>query len=304
MEAVLVRSFTLFSIIILGNVLKKKGVFKKEDSGLLSKIIMRITLPAMLLTSSATFIFNGTTITLLLLGLFANPTLAFISRIYFRKYSKIEQGSAMFNCSGYNIGNMTIPFASAFFAGTAMSYVVMFDIGNAMSWLGLVYSSANNLVKGDGRKFSIKALAITLSKSLPFMTYIFIITLTLFKLRLPNTIISVAGTIGSANTFLVFFMIGLMLEIKYDKTQMEKVYKILAFRSVAFIILSLFVYFILPLPALAKTIAILCFASPIPSAATVFCTELGDESAVPALVNSIALIFGIITSSIVLLLFI
>lgn len=304
MQAVLLKSFTFIFIIFLGNVLKQKGFFDKKDSSLISKIVIKITLPCALLASATSLTFNATTIALLSLGLASNIIMAFGSRLLFAKDSKVEKGSAMFNCSGYNIGNITIPFASVFFAGTGMSYVCMFDIGNSISWLGAVYASANNLVKEDGSKFSIKSLVSTLSKSIPFMTYMLILVLALFNLRLPSQITSVVGSIGSANSFLVMLMIGIMLDIKIGKSQIEKVVKVLGFRLAGFISLSLIVYFLLPLPMLAKEIAMLCLASPIPSVATVFCKELGNESSIPALVNSLSIIIGIICSSAVLMLFV
>lgn len=303
MEAVLIRSFTFIFIIALGNILKQKGFFQKEDSRFLSKIIMNITLPSLLLSSSLTFLFNSTTIVLVAIGFLTNITFALVSRLLFLKNSKVEQGSSMISCSGFNIGNVTIPFALSFFSGTALSYVMMFEIGNVLGWMGGAYSVAKNVAKDDGSKFSIKALATTLSKSLPFLTYLFIITLALLKVSLPTQLITVIGTIGSANTFLVFLMIGIMLEIKFDKLQMERVWKILGFRLAGSILLSLAVFFLLPIPMLAKSIVILCLASPIPSVATVFAKGFGDDSSVPALVNSIAIVVGILLSSLVLLLF-
>lgn len=304
METVLLKAFTFIFIIVLGNILKQKGFFEKKDSSLISKIVIKITLPCALLGSAASLTLNTTTIAILVLGLASNTIMAFISRLLFAKDSKLEQGSAMFNCTGYNIGNITIPFASAFFAGTGMSYVCMFDIGNSISWLGGVYASANNLVKEDGSKFSIKSLALTLTKSIPFMTYMLIIALAVFRITLPSQITSVVSTIGGANSFLVMLMIGIMLEIKIDKSQIEKVVKVLGLRLVGFICLSSIVYFLLPLPMLAKEIVMLCLASPIPSIATVFCKELGDESSIPALVNSLSIIFGIICSSVILMIFV
>lgn len=300
MKEVLLKSFTFIAIIVIGNVLKHKGFFKKEDSSFLSKIVMTLTLPSALLASSASLTLNSTTIIILIVGLVSNTIMARIGKIFFSKESKIQQGSAMINCSGYNIGNVTIPFVSAFFQGTGMSFLYMFDIGNSISWMGGVYASANRLAKGDSSQFSIKSLAKTLSKSIPFMTYIFIITLVVFNLRLPSQITSIFGTIGAANSFLVFLMIGVMLDIHIDKSQIKSVVKILIIRLTGFLVMSLIVYFLLPLPMIAKQVTILCLASPIPSSANVFSKELGDDSSIPALVNSIALIIGIFCSSMVL----
>ena len=46
MGAILFQAVGLFMIILLGYFLKRKGLFKKEDGTILSRIIMTITLPS------------------------------------------------------------------------------------------------------------------------------------------------------------------------------------------------------------------------------------------------------------------
>ena len=43
---IIVRAGCFVAIIILGYVLKKIGVFKEQDFSVLSKVVMKITLPA------------------------------------------------------------------------------------------------------------------------------------------------------------------------------------------------------------------------------------------------------------------
>ena len=53
MTDILIRAGSFIAIIFLGYFLRRIGVFKKEDFHLLSKIVMRITLPAALVCSFA-----------------------------------------------------------------------------------------------------------------------------------------------------------------------------------------------------------------------------------------------------------
>ena len=53
MLEILTRAGSFIAIIVLGYVLKKIGVFREEDFGVLSKIVIRITLPAAIITSFA-----------------------------------------------------------------------------------------------------------------------------------------------------------------------------------------------------------------------------------------------------------
>ena len=53
MAQVLSRAGCFVAIIGLGILLRRIGVFKKEDFGVLSRVVLRITLPAAIISSSA-----------------------------------------------------------------------------------------------------------------------------------------------------------------------------------------------------------------------------------------------------------
>ena len=53
MQNVLIRAGSYVAIIILGFVLRQIGFFKESDFSVLSKIVVRITLPAALIVNAA-----------------------------------------------------------------------------------------------------------------------------------------------------------------------------------------------------------------------------------------------------------
>lgn len=53
MLEILIRAGSFVAIIVLGYVLRRIGVFKKEDFSTLSAIVIKITLPAAIITSFA-----------------------------------------------------------------------------------------------------------------------------------------------------------------------------------------------------------------------------------------------------------
>lgn len=300
MEAVLIKSFTFLSIVLLGYILKTKGFFKKEDSQLISKIVSRITLPCAVLSSAVQLTFTQVTIIVMVVAIVTDLIMGLVGKFAFAKNGNIERASAIINTSGYNVANVTIPFVQAFFPGIGMGYVCMFDIGNSIGWLGLTVSWGKAEADENAR-FSVKHLINTLLHSIPFLTYILIFTLGVLKLSLPIPIASVVTTIGSANSFLVMLMIGMMIDFKMTKEQFVSVFKIVGLRLAGFIVFSILIVFLLPVPMLAKTILLLCIVPSAPSISIVFSKELGDESAIPAFINSISLILGIVCSTIILL---
>ena len=69
MLEILTRAGSFVAIIVLGFVLKKIGVFKEEDFSVLSKITIRITLPAAIITSFAGKEIDPSLLVLLFLGI-------------------------------------------------------------------------------------------------------------------------------------------------------------------------------------------------------------------------------------------
>lgn len=299
MQAVLTKSMTFLLIVLLGYILRVKGFFKAEDSKVISKIVSRITLPCAILAGATQLTFSSVTLVIMFFAFFANLILVMTAKLVFRKNTPLERGVAMINTPGYNVGNVTIPFAQSFYPGLGMAYVCMFDVGNSFGWLGLSVALGKSEADANN-KFSAKRLMKTLLTSIPFLTYLLVIVLGIFKLTLPAPIHAFISTIGSANSFLVMLMIGMMLNLNMSKNERSSVFKIVGMRMIGFIVYSCIVL-VLPLPELAKVIILLCIVPSAPSLCIVFSQEIGDESAVPAVVNSICLILGIVCSTIILL---
>ena len=53
MFEIMIRAGCFIAIIILGYILRRVGFFKQEDFNVLSKIVLKITLPAAIITSFA-----------------------------------------------------------------------------------------------------------------------------------------------------------------------------------------------------------------------------------------------------------
>lgn len=301
MEQVLTKSFGFFVIIFLGYVLKNRGFLQKENGRFLSKIIINITLPSALVSSITEFDFSLIAIYMILIAFTLNFVVGLSVKWLYRHESGLVRATAMLNSTGYNIGNLTIPIAVSFYSGAPISYVSMFDVGNALSWMGGIYTLGYNEAKGENRKIQMKFVLRSLMRTAPFVTYVVLIIINLLGLSIPSPIFQTVEVIGRSNTFLVMLLIGMGIEFQVKKEELVQVIKILIIRLTVFVLASLLIYYVMPMPLLAKKIAMLCLASSIPSSALVFSRQYGDESAVPALVNSLAIIIGIMIASAVLI---
>lgn len=303
MENVLIQAAGFILVICIGFFAKKLKILKKEDGYTIATIIMNITLPCALFTSASGITIDVTMLCMLLLGIVLNLIMIMVGYMAGRKGDKTRQAAYMINCSGYNIGNFTLPFAQSFFPGLGVGYLCMLDVGNAMMCLGGTYALASG-VANTKDKISFKSVILKLVSSIPFDVYIMIFFLSLFHITLPAPILSIASYIGNANGFLVMLMIGLLLEIKMTRHDVKDVIKILLLRFGWSIVLVLVCFYIVPLPLLARKILALSLVSPVTTMATVFSKRCGYERDMPAVVNSLSIMISIVFSMVLLMLFV
>ena len=208
----------------------------------------------------------------------------------------------MINCSGYNIGNFVMPFVQSFFPGMGVAYLCMFDVGNSIMCLGGSYALAGS-VASSNQKLTPKTVIKKLFSSIPFDVYLLIFVLALFKISIPQPILSVASFIGAGNGFLAMFMIGLLLEVKINPSEMKIVLKTLLIRVLFGAILMSIVYFIVPIPMLAKKIVVLAMAAPITTVLAVFSKNIGYHRDAPAISSSLSIIISIAVLVVLIIMF-
>ncbi len=302
MEAIFVKAIGFILVIIIGFVLKQIKILDKRDGQTIATIIMNVTLPCALLCNGNGVTINAAMLMVLAIGLSSNIIMLVISYFLSKKEGALNQGYYMLNCSGYNIGNFAMPFVQTFFPGMGVAYLCMFDVGNSIMCLGGTYALAGS-VASSGSKLTLKNLLKKLFSSIPFDVYILIFILAVFHVQLPDHIISIASFIGAGNGFLAMFMIGLLLEVKINPMEMKMVVKTLFIRLFFGMILMLAVYFALPLPLLAKKIAVLAMAAPITTVAAVFSRNIGYRKDAPAIASSLSIIISIFVLTVLIMIF-
>ena len=292
MAEIMIKAAGFVFVIIIAFILKQVHVLEKRDGLTIATIIMNVTLPCALLTNASGITIDQSMIILLLIGLASNIIMLFISFMLSRKEENILKGYYMINCSGYNIGNFVMPFVQSFFPGMGVAYLCMFDVGNSIMCLGGSYALAGS-VASSNQKLTPKTVIKKLFSSIPFDVYLLIFVLALFKISIPQQILSMASFIGAGNGFLAMFMIGLLLEVL----------KTLLIRVLFGAILMSIVYFIVPIPMLAKKIVVLAMAAPITTVSAVFSKNIGYHRDAPAISSSLSIIISIAVLVVLIIMF-
>lgn len=289
---VLTRAGCFVAIILLGYLLKRFGVFQKENFAVLSKVAIRITLPAAIVTSFAGMSIDPAMLGIVALGFGGGVIYMIIGFLLHLRKPANERAFFVLNMPGYNIGCFTMPFAQSFLGPLGVIVTSLFDAGNAFVCLGGAYGVASMIKDGGG--FSAKRLFKTLLTSVPFMCYIIMVTLNLCKITLPAPVLSFAQIIANANAFVAMFMLGVGFELGSDRKQLGAILKVVIVRYAVATVLACVFYFLLPVDAeIRKALVILVF-SPIGAAVPAFTQELKEDVGLSSAINSVCIIISIV----------
>lgn len=289
---ILTRAGCFVAIIALGYTLRRIGVFGPETFGLLSKIVMKITLPAALIASAAGKSIDVSMLSIAMLGLGGGLIYMFLGWVLHRSGSKSQRAFFIQNIPGYNIGTFALPFTQSFLGPVGVLTTSIFDLGNALVCFGGSYSVARAVKEGGKPDF--RRILKTALSSLPFLTHMLMVILNLNSLVPPKPVLTLAEIMGGGNACLAMLMIGTGMNISIDTGKLGTILKVLTVRFGIAGILALAYYYLLPFGLeIRQTLVILAFA-PIGSTVPIFTAELGEDVGLSSTINSIAIVISIV----------
>lgn len=292
MQEILGRAGCFIAIILLGYVLRRINFFKEGDFTVLSKIVLKITLPAAIVSSFAGKEIDLALLSLALISIGQGVIYMIIMYVINIKRGKDAQAFEILNTAGSNIGNFTMPFAQSFLGPMGVITTSLFDVGNACICLGGSYSIAS-IIRGGG-KFSPLKILKALSKSVAFDSYVVMVILTFLNIKLPGVVVSFADIIANANAFMAMLMIGVGFKLSGDKSQMGAIVRILTVRYSIALAVALGCYFLIPFSLEVRQALVILAFSPIASAAPAFTADLKGDVGLSSAVNSISIVCSIV----------
>lgn len=292
MSSVLIKSASLVFLIILGFVLKKIGLFKPEDSKVFSKIMIYITLPAILINAFRNFQADLNLISLFFMNIIVCLIMTFGGWVAGRKEDPVARAMYMLCMAGFNVGSFGLPFIQVFFPESIMN-VVMFDIGNSITCCGLIFSFAV-MQMSEKKGLDLRLMGKTLVHSFPFDIYMVLLALQLFRFRFPEPVYAVVDTIAAANPVVVMVMLGILFEVNLTPKCRRQVLEIISWRVLGEVVICLIIYFLLPMPLDQRQVLVMLILGPCTSMVTVFCGKLECDSDVYGTVSSLSIAISIV----------
>ncbi len=288
MGDVLVRAACFVAVILLGYVLRRVGVFHEDAFHVLSRIVLKITLPAAIVVSFSGKEIAPSMLFICLLGFGFGALYIGLGFLMSRKRPPEKRAFDMLNLAGYNIGNFTLPFVQSFLGPAGVITTSLFDTGNSFICLGGAFGFARMVQRGE--RFSFVQIGKALLRSVPFLTYITMTVLALLHLALPQPVIEFAQIAAGANAFLAMLMIGIGFQVNCSREHIFHIARILSVRYGVALLGALACYFAL---------ALLVF-SPIASAAPPFTAELENDFGLSSAVNSVSILVSIVCITVLL----
>lgn len=286
METILVKAAGLALMIFAGYGLKRLGVFRTEDAKVISRIVVHLTLPAALITGFRTFHFDASYLALIVIALVSNFALLGVGLRRTRGGDLATRGLYALNVSSYNIGCFVLPFVQSFLPPEALVGVSMFDAGNCPVNSGVAYAIVS--ARSSGQRVRLGFVLDKLVHSVPFMTYLTLMVLSILGITLPEPVYQVASTVGGANTFLAMVMIGMLFEVRVEREDRRLILEILAVRYGCSLAMATLVW-VLPLPLLIRQVSVLAMMAPIPSVTMVYCEKCGCKPSLYGVLNSLSI---------------
>lgn len=292
MQDLLIRAGSFVAIIVLGFVLRRVGFFQENAFEVLSKVVIKITLPAAIIKNFSGTVIDPSLLSLAGLGLACGIVYILVAALVHIKKTKEERAFGVLNLPGFNIGVFALPFVSSFLGPAGVVAASIFDVGNSFICLGGSYGVASSVKVGKG--FSVKRICKVLFTSVPFLCYITMLPLSLLKITLPQPIVECAGIISGGNAFCAMLMIGVGFKLEANRKQLGYVAKMIALRFGIGALMAAAFYFLLSFELEVRQALALLAVSPIGAAVPGFTRELGEDTGLSSAINSISIVLSII----------
>lgn len=291
MTAVFVKSASFLFVILLGIVFRAIGVFGEKDHRVISNIVLKITLPAAVISSTANMTWKPELLLIPVLALVASWLLIGLGMLMSRGKEKGERVLNMLNFPGWNIGAFALPFLQSFLGAEAVMGACLFDVGNSIMCTGGTYALVS--VVCGGEKPDLKSVGKKLLTSVPFVTYVTMLVLVILGVTVPQGLLDFIGPIASANPFLAMLMVGAMFRIEANPEYLWSAVRVLGVRLVASVVLAVAVFWLAPFSlAVRQGLAIMVFA-PISVIAPAFTEKCGGDEGLASFINSLSILLGV-----------
>lgn len=286
MNNVNLEFITALIIISIGYLSKRIGLITEKQGGILAKIILNITLPALILKTFTNIEIKLTLGLLTLICLGFTVILVLIALLVFRNEKSVSKGLMIISTIGFNIGLFAYPLIEGIWGMEGLTHIAMFDIANTpLVIFGLCYVLAC-IYSPSHASVKVTHILKKLATLMPLWSFILALILNFAGVKFPPVPGNAIKALADTNGGLVFILLGVYLNFKLEKHYWTRLLKVLFIRYTAGLSIGLLLYFILPFSQIFRSIVLIALIMPVGMATIPYSIEFGyDKKLSGALVN-------------------
>jgi len=282
------------SIIALGYAIKRFRVLSLQDADALARIIMNVTLPALILLTFSRLELDASLIWLPVIGLVSGLVLSAGSLLWFRGAERSRRGLLGMALPGANMGLFAYPLVEGIWGAEGLKYLVLYDFGNALVIFFVCYLIGSYFSAGK-EGLEMRRVLKSMLRSVPLMTCVVALIINLSGLALPYLVMEAAGVLSRANMPLALILLGMYLSFSLDSGHLRVLGQALLIRYLLSGGLGLTLFYLLPYDGLFRYVVLLAGLLPLSMSALPYTVHFDyDRKLAGALVNStVVLSFGL-----------
>lgn len=295
------KILSYFAIIALGYFLKKIDFFKEKDGVILSRLIIYVTLPVVIVEAITNVKLRPSLLFLTLFGSVAAFVIVVIGLLFFSRtnLSQESKGSLSLTLCGLNLAIFAYPFAQALWSNVGLTYMAMFDVGNALVIYTLGYSVA---LKYSSEGFNARTVVNKLVTFPPLIAFEIALFMNFSSLKIPSSISYMIDPVSSANAFLSMLTIGVYLNFKRIIREFKYMLSGIAIKYSAGIAVGVTLWYfarlIAPADHVASTVVLISSLMPTPLLSLIYSIErkldpeiAGGMVTITVVISSVILFF-------------
>jgi predicted permease len=274
----------------LGIVLRRAGVFRKNDAEIMLKLVFYVALPALIVLSVSRVEITPRLAAIPVVGAVIVVSTLGLAHIVGRGFA-LERKTFGVTIIGSMIMNTSFifPFVLVAYGEEGFAEAVIFDVGNALLVMTLVYYLACRY--GDEESGSRGALR-RVASSPPLWALAAGLALNAADVTIDSRITSFLTLTGSMLIPLVMLALGVHFSPRIARWPL--VVAVLATRSGGGLAVALLLSWILGLEGLSRAVVLVCGAAPVGFNTLVFASMTGLDVDLAAELLSISILLGVI----------
>jgi predicted permease len=284
------------TVIALGYLLRKTGLVTRDHGNALARIVINVTLPAVILETLPQVELRSALLVFPFLALVHTAVAFSLATLLFRRRPAAERGLMTMCSMGFNNGLFAFPIVLGIWGAEAIRILAIFDVGNGLVVLGLNYVVAGwfgGLAAAGAHHgtplniaTALRRVAKTVVTSVPMVAFALALVMNLLDLSLPAVVARPVGTVAGANGALALLVLGIFQSMSIRRSDVPIIAQVLGLRYLLGAAVAAVSILVVGNTELYRQILAIVFILPIGMTTIPFSVEFGlDTRLVTTLVN-------------------